>query len=223
MSNDTLSNPRVSALIERLFGEADASNAKLKEMMQNLPPEERNRRMSDPNRDYRDFYGRAREIFLAVSPETARLLYMLGRTTNATAIVEFGTSFGISTIFMAAALKDNGGGKLIGSELEPTKAAKARSHLAEAGLGELVDIREGDALQTLAQDLPASIDLVLLDGHKPLYSKVLDLLEPQLKVGAVLVADNADACPDYVARMRKPGGGYSSVPFADDVELSIKL
>jgi predicted O-methyltransferase YrrM len=188
-----------------------------------MPPEERARRMADANSDYRQFYGRARELYLAVSPETARLLYMLGRATRARAVVEFGTSFGISTIHLAAALRDNGGGRLVGSELEPTKAAQARDNLAAAGLSELVDIREGDALETLARDLPETIDVVLLDGHKPLYPRILDLVAPRLRPGSCLVADNVDASPGYVARVRAPGGGYLSVPFAEDVELSIKL
>ena len=174
-----------------------------------LPPEERARRMADPNADYRQFYGRAKELYMAVSPETARLLYMLARATRARGVVEFGTSFGISTIHLAAALRDNGGGRLVGSELEPNKVAQARANLTRAGLADLVDVREGDALETLARDLPETIDLVLLDGHKPLYPRILDLVAPRLRAGACLVADNADASPDYVARVRAAGGGVS--------------
>ncbi len=216
-----MSSP-VSELLQRLFAEAAASNAKLREMFGALPPEERARRMRDPNADYRQFYGRAKELYMAVGRETATLLYMLGRATKARSIVEFGTSFGISTIHLAAALRDNGGGKLIGSELESNKVVTARANLTAAGLADLVEIREGDALETLARDLPDTIDLVLLDGHKPLYSRVLDLLAPRLRSGACLVADNADACPDYVARVRR-GDDFMSVPFAEDVELSVKL
>jgi predicted O-methyltransferase YrrM len=148
---------------------------------------------------------------------------MLARASKARVIVEFGTSFGLSTIHLAAALKDNGGGRLVGSELEPGKVARARANLREAGLEDLVDVREGDALETLARDLPETIDLVLFDGHKPLYARVLDLLAPRLRPGACLVADNADASPDYLSRVRAEGGAYLSVPFAEDVELSIKV
>jgi predicted O-methyltransferase YrrM len=219
----TLNTPRVADLLARLFAEAETSDAKLRQMFGALPPEERARRMSDPNADYRQFYGRAKELYLAVSPETARLLYMLARATRARAIVEFGTSFGISTVHLAAALRDNGGGRLVGSELEPNKVAQARANLSAAGLADLVDVREGDALETLARDLPETIDLVLLDGHKPLYPRILDLVAPRLRAGACLVADNANASPDYIARVRAPGGPYLSVPFAEDVELSIKV
>jgi predicted O-methyltransferase YrrM len=219
----TLSTPRVAELLARLFDEAKASDEKLRQMLGAIPPEERARRMGDPHSDYRVFYGRAKEIYLAVGPETAKLLYMLARATQARAVVEFGTSFGISTIHLAAALRDNGGGRLIGSELEPTKVAKARANLDAAGLGDLVDVREGDALETLARDLPDTIDLVLLDGHKPLYPRILDMLAPRLRAGACLVADNAHTSPEYLARVRAKGGAYLSLPFADDVELSLKL
>jgi predicted O-methyltransferase YrrM len=219
----TLESKPVASLLARLFEEAKVSDAKMRELFGAMPPEERIRRMSDPNSDYRGFYGRAKELYLAVSPATARLLYMLARGNGAKAIVEFGTSFAISTIHLAAALRDNGGGRLIGSELEANKVQQARANLAAAGLADLVDVREGDALETLARDLPGTIDLVLLDGHKPLYPRILDLLESRLRPGAFLVADNADASPSYVARVRAPGGPFLSVPFADDVELSVKV
>lgn len=220
---NTLNSPRVASLLARLFRESDASDARLREVLGDVSPEERARRMSDPHADYRKFYNRVRELYLAVSPETARLLYMLARANGARAIVEFGTSFGISTIHLAAALRDNGGGRLVGSELEPQKIEQARANLRAAGLEDLVDVREGDALETLARDLPERVDVLLLDGHKPLYGPILDLVAPRLRAGAFLVADNADACPGYVARVRAPGGGYLSVPFAEDVEVSMKL
>lgn len=92
--------------------------------------------------------------------------------------MEYGTSFEISTLRLAAALKDNGGGRLIGTEFEPSKVKRARENLTAAGLSDLVEIREGDAFQTLAHDLPDRIDFLLLDGIKTLYLKVLALLEP---------------------------------------------
>jgi predicted O-methyltransferase YrrM len=221
--SSTLNSPRVSKLLARLFRESEASDLKLREMLGDMPPEERARRMGDPHADYRKFFKRVQELYMAVSAETARLLYMLARANRAKGIVEFGTSFGISTIHLAAALRDNGGGRLVGSELEPTKVAQARSNLEEAALEDLVDVREGDALETLARDLPDTVDLVLFDGHKPLYVPVLELVAPRLRTGAFLVADNVDASPEYVARVRARDGGFLSVPFAEDVELSIKL
>ena len=160
---------------------------------------------------------------LPVSRATGKLLYLLARSIRARNIVEFGTSFGISTLHLAAALRDNGGGRLIGSEFEPSKILRARENLAAGGLSDLVEVREGDALETLARDLPDSIDFVLLDGAKNFYPSILSLLEGRLRAGALLVADNADACPEYLARVRSTAHGYLSVPFADDVELSMRL
>jgi predicted O-methyltransferase YrrM len=222
-SANTLNSPRVAELLARLFGESEVSDVRLREMFGEVSPEERARRMGDPRADYRRFFKHVKDLYMAVSRETARLLYMLARANGSRSIVEFGTSFGVSTIHLAAALRDNGGGRLIGSELETEKAERARANLSAAGLADLVDVREGDALETLARDLPETIDLVLLDGHKPLYSPILELVAPRLRTGSLVVADNVDASPAYVARVRTAGGPYLSVPFAEDVELSIKL
>jgi len=218
---NTLTTEPVASLISRLFAEAESSDAKLRQRGSTASPEERQAMMHSTTQ-YRELYGRMKEFYLAVSPDTARLLYMLARSMRARSIVEFGTSFGISTVHLAAALRDNGGGLLIGSEFESAKVAKARDNLRSAGLSDLVDVREGDALETLARDLPETIDLVLLDGAKGLYSKVLTLLEGRLRPGALVVADNADYCPDYLARVRAPELGYVSVPFADDIEVSMR-
>jgi predicted O-methyltransferase YrrM len=148
---------------------------------------------------------------------------MLARGCGARTIVEFGTSFAISTLHLAAALRDNGGGRLITSEFEPSKIARARNNLTAAGLMDLVEIREGDALQTLSVDLPETIDLLLLDGAKALYPEILSFVESRLRQGAFLVADNADHSPDYLARVRSPAEGYMSTPFGEDVEVSMRL
>ena len=220
---NTLTSAPVAPLLARLFADAKRSQGLVSELFGQFSPEERAARMSDPNADYRAFYGRAKDIHMPVSAETGSLLYLLARGNGARAIVEYGTSFGISTLHLAAALRDNGGGKLIGSEFEPSKLAHARANLESAGLSDLVEIREGDALETLARDLPPSIDLVLLDGHKALYAKILALVAPYLRPGSFLVADNADACPDYKAQVRAPDSGYLSLPFRDDVELTVQL
>jgi predicted O-methyltransferase YrrM len=215
----TLIEKPLSTLLDRLFIEADASEEALEREMEDIPPDER----AAEGADYRQLYARLRDQPLPVSRATGALLYMLARSIGAQNIVEFGTSFGISTLHLAAALRDNGGGRLIGSEFEPSKVARARANLAAANLSDLVDIREGDALETFARDLPRSIDLVLLDGAKDLYPSILSLLENRLRVGALIVADNADASPDYLARVRSIDHGYLSVPFAEDVELSMRI
>jgi predicted O-methyltransferase YrrM len=212
----TLTQPTVSTIIDRLFAEADAAETRRGRDFSSA------RRAADPH-DYLQYYARLKDQPLPVSRATGTLLYILARSVRARSIVEFGTSFGISTLHLAAALRDNGGGRLIGSEFEPSKISRARQNLAAAGLSDLVEIREGDALETLARDLPDSIDFVLLDGAKSLYPPILSLLEGRLRSGALIVADNADSSPEYLARVRSATNGYLSVPFADDVELSIRL
>jgi predicted O-methyltransferase YrrM len=218
----TLAASPLAPLLDRLFDEADALSADTHAVFADLSDDDRARLMRSKT-GYRDLYGRLKDVPLPVSRETGTLLYMLARSLRAKTIVEFGTSFGISTLHLAAALRDNGGGRLITSEFEPSKAARARANLTAGGLIDLVDIREGDALQTLSADLPATIDLVLLDGAKGLYPDILDLLERHLRPGALIVADNADFSPDYLARVRSPAKGYLSVPFGEDVELSMRM
>jgi predicted O-methyltransferase YrrM len=192
---NTLTSPPVAPLLQQLFIDAAQTSRKMAELFGPMSREERLRRMSDPSADCRQFFSRVKDVHLAVSPATGTLLYMLARANGAGAIVEFGTSFGISAIHLAAGLRDNGGGTLIGSEFEPSKVAHARDNLVTAGLADLVDLREGDALETLARDLPPTVDGVLLDGHKPLYAHILGLVAPHLRPGSFVVADNADAAP----------------------------
>jgi predicted O-methyltransferase YrrM len=169
-----------------------------------------------------------KDFFIPISPEQGRFVYLVARSLGAKNIVEFGTSFGISTIYLAAAVKDNGGGQVIGSEIEASKHARARAHIAEAGLSDFVDVRLGDALETL-QNIPDSIDMVLIDGWKDLYLPVLKLLEPSLRPGAVVLADNIftfkkDLEPyvDYVQSGRN-GFESSTLEISDGFEYSVRL
>jgi predicted O-methyltransferase YrrM len=218
----TLTESPLAPLLDRLFNEADVASADIAAVFADLSDDDQDRLIRSKT-GYRDLYGRLKNAALAVSPETGTLLYMLARSAGARTIIEFGTSFGISTLHLAAALRDNGGGRLITCEFEPSKAARARANLTAGGLIDLVEIREGDALETLSADLPAAIDLVLLDGAKGLYPDILRLLEKHLQPGALIVADNADDSPEYLARVRAPANGYLSVPFAEDVELSMRV
>jgi len=201
----TLDTAPLAALLHQLFIDADATSAMFKQQLDALPAEHRAAMMASKD-DYIAFYSRAKDVHLAVSRETGRLLYMLARATNARTIIEFGSSFGVSTLHLAAALRDNGGGKLITTEFEPTKITRTRANIAASGFADLVEIREGDALETLAQHLPQSIDFVLLDGAKGLYPDILSLVEERLRVGALIVADNANWSPDYLARVRSRRG-----------------
>jgi predicted O-methyltransferase YrrM len=219
---NTLTTSPLAPLLDRLFDEADTAWESAKPAIDDISPEERER-LKRSKTEYRDFYRRMKDLPLAVSRETGVLLYMLARGCRAQTIVEFGTSFGISTLYLAAALRDNGGGHLISSEFEPSKVERAQNNLTAGGLVDLVEIREGDALQTLSSALPESIDLLLLDGAKSLYPEILSLVESRLRPGAFILADDADCSPEYLAWVRSPASGYLSVPFADDIELSIRL
>ena len=169
-----------------------------------------------------------KDFFIPISPEQGRFVYLVARTLGAKNIVEFGTSFGISTLYLAAAVKDNGGGRVIGTEIEASKHARALAHIEEAGLSDFVDVRLGDALETL-QELPEPIDMALIDGWKNLYLPVLKLLEPSLRPGAVVLADNIftfkrDLQP-YVEYVQSGRNGFESttLEISDGFEYSVRL
>ncbi|ANK86237.1 MULTISPECIES: O-methyltransferase [unclassified Rhizobium] len=215
----TLTTAPLAPLLLRLFEEAAAATSPA---ISELSSDERMRLISSKT-EYLDLYGRLKDLWLPVSREAGTLLYMLARSCRAQTIIEFGTSFGISTLHLAAALRDNGGGRLITSEFEPSKLNRARENLTAGGLIDLIEIREGDALHTLGTDLPDTIDLLFLDGAKGLYRDVLELVEDRLRPGALIVADNADVSPEYLARVRSAAAGYLSVPFEEDIELSMRV
>ena len=160
---------------------------------------------------------------MPISAEAGRLLYTLIRAGRPDTVVEFGTSFGISTIYLAAAVTDNGTGRVVTTELSTAKVAAARANLDEAGVGGPVTILAGDARQTLA-DVPGPIGLVLLDGWKDLCLPVLRLLEPRLAPGAVVAADDSSfaSMAAYLEYVRDPAYGYVSVafPVEDGMEIS---
>ncbi|WGS50746.1 class I SAM-dependent methyltransferase [Paraburkholderia sp. D15] len=221
---DSLSNGRVVDTLARLFRQAEEADRPLMEQFTSgndqAGPTPQSledvyaEHIAEEARDIRGFYRGYADNFLNVTPEYGRFLYQCARMRGATRIVEFGTSMGISTIYLAAALRDMGGGELIGTELEPSKAARARANLQSAGLADLVDIREGDARETLA-GIDGDVDMVLLDGAFSLYLPVLKLIEPRLKAGAAILAENAiDRGNEYLAYVRDPANGYRSQPLA---------
>lgn len=167
------------------------------------------------------------DFYLPVTPESGRLLYSLVRAARPSTVVEFGMSLGISAIQLAAAVRDNGHGRVVTTELSDAKVKTAKKTFAEIGLDDLITVLEGDALRTLPT-LDGPVDFVLLDGWKELYLPVLKLLEPRLSPGMLVVADNtglADTKP-YVDYVRDPGNGYVSVNFpvrdSDSMEISCR-
>jgi predicted O-methyltransferase YrrM len=169
-----------------------------------------------------------RGCFIPVSREQGEFLYLTARALGASTIVEFGTSFAISTLYLAAAVRDNGGGQVIGSEIERSKWERARAHLQEGSLADCVEVRLGDALETL-KDVPEPIDLVLLDGWKDLYLPVLELLKPRMRAGAVVLADNIftfrSSLRPYVEYMQSGENGFESttLSLADGFEYSVRI
>ena len=161
--------------------------------------------------------------YMPISPEGGDLLYILVRAKRPNTVIEFGSSYGISTIHLAAAVADNGAGRVVSTELSQTKVLAARANLKEACLADRVTFLLGDAMTTL-NDIPGPIDLVLLDGWKDLCLPVLQSLESRLTIGALIVADdiNLPSLSAYLEYVRHPSNGYISVafPVADGMEIS---
>jgi predicted O-methyltransferase YrrM len=167
-----------------------------------------------------------KEFYIPVSPEQGALLYLTARALGARRVVEYGTSFGISTLYLAAAVRENGGGTVIGSEIEPSKRARAVANLKEAGLADVAEVRLGDARETL-RDVAGPVDLVLLDGWKDLYLPILELLTPRLRPGAVVLADNIftfrRSLRPYVEYVQSGRHGFESTTLrlSDGFEYSV--
>jgi predicted O-methyltransferase YrrM len=165
--------------------------------------------------------------YMAIAPDVGRFLYSLVRAARTGTVVEFGTSLGISTIYCAAAVRDRGEGSVITTELNPSKVRNARENFREAGLLDHVELREGDALKTL-RDVSSGVTVLFLDGWKKLYLPMLQMLEPALEPGAIVIADDLDLFPQllqpYLAYVRNPANGYVSVtvPLGDSMELSVR-
>jgi predicted O-methyltransferase YrrM len=164
--------------------------------------------------------------YLATSPGGGMYCYLLARAVGARRIVEFGTSFGVSTIWLALAVRDNGGGTVIGTEYIPAKAAKARGNIAEAGLADFVEVREGNALETL-RGIEAPVDFLLSDGFPQYALPVLQLVAPKMRRGAIVINHNAAAMKgdhlEYVAYVRDPANGFVSSDITLAGELSVRV
>lgn len=149
-----------------------------------------------------------KDAYIPVSAEQGLFLYSIARGSKAQTIVEFGSSFGVSTVYLAAAAKDNGG-RLITTEIIPEKCRVTEQNLHSAELSQVVDVLEGDALVTL-KNIEGTVDLIFLDGWKDLYNDVLDVLLGNMKPGTIVIADNinmADA-QKYLARVKAKNSGF---------------
>jgi predicted O-methyltransferase YrrM len=209
---NTLASSRVQTVLGRLFAAADKDD----DRRPSLAPGYRDAPAAERSEA-------AQDLYIPISAEAGQLLYALARSARPQTVVEFGTSFGISTIYLAAAVTDNGTGRVVSTELSQRKVDAATANLAEAGVGGVVTILAGDALETLA-DVPGPVGLVLLDGWKDLCLPVLRLLEPRLAPGALVVADDITfaSMAEYLDYVRDPAHGYVTVafPVEDGMEVS---
>ncbi|KAK4216544.1 hypothetical protein QBC37DRAFT_309825 [Rhypophila decipiens] len=226
---DSISTGPIANLLEKLHHEAEAADKPLMEHF--FYQAAIDKMIQSETKDLGAAYSELAGNFLSVSPQFGRFLYACARASRARRIVEFGSSMGVSTIYLAAALRDNNnnnnnnssssstGGGVIGTELELSKAERAMSNLSAAGLADLVEIRVGDARETLLLGAgeDGEIDMVLLDGAFTLYLDVLKVLEPRLRPGALIIGENCfRQAGGYVDYVSDPANGYLSVPLPFD-------
>jgi predicted O-methyltransferase YrrM len=167
---------------------------------------------------------------VALDSDKAEFCYQLCRANNARRIVEIGTSCGVSTLYLAAAVRDNvraggGNGVVIGTEYEANKAAAARTHFEQAGLSHFIDLREGDLRQTLRQ-IDGPVDFMLVDIWITMARPALELVTPHLRPGAIVIADNTaqyrSEYADYFAFLNAQGFRTMTLPFDGGLEMSVR-
>ena len=162
-----------------------------------------------------------------MTPDAGRLLYALVRAARPATIVEFGMSLGISAIHLASAVRDNGSGRVVTTELSAAKVAAAKKTFAEIGLDDLITVLEGDALATLRSSTGRWISSCSTAGKSSM-CRCSRLLEPRLSPGTLVVADNTSMAglAPYLDYVRDPANGYVSVSFpareSDSMEISCR-
>ncbi len=169
-----------------------------------------------------------RDKLIPIDRRQGWLIYLLCRSLKARRAVEFGTSFGVSTLYLASAIRDNGGGTVIGTEFEASKARIARQNFEAAGLTPFIDLREGDAFETL-KDCGGPVDFLLVDGWAHTALPILKLMIPQLRSGAVVFCDASGHAPSdkaaYADFMHDPANGFVTAhfPLYGGTEISVKV
>ncbi|MEA2166069.1 MAG: hypothetical protein QOK37_4196 [Thermoanaerobaculia bacterium] len=228
MNDRLLLGAPTDALLDRLYATNAIQDAALGSYF--------SARAQEESYDWNSFDARTNEFLrdklVALDRAKAEFCYHLCRALRAKRIVEAGTSFGVSTLFLASAVRDNvrgdgGEGIVIATENEPAKAGAARRHFAEAGLSEWIDLREGDLRETLS-GIREPVDFMLVDIWTPMARPALELVLPALREGAVVICDNTsqfpDAYRDYFALVNDPASGLRTMtlPFEGGLEFTVR-
>jgi predicted O-methyltransferase YrrM len=215
-----LHDPELERLLDGLHARSDGQVAALRRY-------ETERTKQTPLGEVKAFLS---DKLVALDRNKAQFCYQLCRATNARRIVEIGTSFGVSTLYLAAAVRDNacaggGNGVVIGTEYEPDKASAARVHFAEAGLSGFIDLREGDLRETL-KEIEGPVDFMLVDIWIGMTRPALELVTPHLRPGAIVVCDNTQRYrndyADYFAFLEQSGFRTMTLPFDGGLEMSVR-
>jgi predicted O-methyltransferase YrrM len=223
-----LHDPLLEPLLAKLHEESDAQNPAIRDHYDEL---DRSVGRSPEDQAARTKTFLSDKLY-ALDRDKAEFCYQLCRAIDARRIVEIGTSYGVSTIYLAAALRDNlgaagGEGVVIGTEHEPEKARAARVHFQEAGLTRFIDLREGDLRETL-RHIDGPVDFTLVDIWIPMARPALELIAPHLRRGAIVVCDNTEqhrvAYADYFAFINDPAQQFRTMtlPFAGGLEMSVR-
>jgi len=221
-----LNDPKLEALLDRLHAQSDAQ---IDETDAYFARRERDGSLDTENYCDDDMHRFLADKMVALDRDKAEFCYQLCRSLRATRVVEAGTSFGISTLYLAAAVRDNQveNGVVIGTEHELSKVEVARENFRVAGLGEYIDLREGDLRQTL-RDVGGPVDFMLIDIWN-VALPALELVSSSLRPGAIVACDNttvaADEYRDYFEFVNDPGNRFRTmtVPFQGGFELTVRV
>lgn len=169
-----------------------------------------------------------RDKMVALEKDKAEFCYALCRALGAKRVVECGTSFGVSTLYLAAAIRDNGAGIVIATEHEAAKAKIARQNFAAAGLSQFIDLREGDLKDTL-KTVEGPVDFVLLDIWAEAVMPAMINIAPHLRQGAIIIADNTTSArrgyEAYFTFIADPKNRLRTLtlPFAGGLEMTVRV
>jgi predicted O-methyltransferase YrrM len=244
-----LNDPKLEALLDALHAQSQGQSGAIDAYFA--------RRIKEGTLSWEGFdaetAGFFRDKMVALERDKAEFCYALCRALDARRIVECGTSFGVSTLYLAAAVRDNlalmqrsgralddassseavgntekPGGNVIGTEHEPEKAKIARRNFAAAGLQDYIDLRVGDLKDTL-KSMDGPIDFVLLDIWTEAVMPAITNIAPHLRQGAIIIADNTTSSrrgyEAYFAFIADPKNRLSTqtLPFAGGLEMTVRI